>query len=449
VKTSLSDNNPYDAEKNDIAAQTNMLKKGDQTMRNIFKLTVVLVVLACVMAYPYEARTEELKIGVILPLSGLMAHEGQESLSGIELATETLNAKGGLLGKKVKLIISDAPDAKAGAGEAEKLITQENIKLILGTFSSGICYSASEVANRYKVPYFEVAAGIADTLTERGLKYFWRITPRASNYAQVVSEYTKEVTAPKLGIPPNKLRIAIAYEDGPYGTQTVKDLDRIMPTFGLTNIVAKEAYSAKGVDLSSMLLKIQAAKPDLFLSISYAPDAILIGRQAKELNFNPKAWQGFGGGWGSPSLYEALKNDLNGIFSTEFAPVHINKAVVPGAEDFHKRFKEKYNRPLESSIPQTSCMAATVVFDIIKRARSLDPEDIAKAAWKTDIPIWTTINGWGVKFNGPDQPHPGQNSRAFMYNTQWKNGEHRVVWPLKAKYADPVYPLPSWKERVK
>jgi ABC-type branched-subunit amino acid transport system substrate-binding protein len=64
-------------------------------MRNIFKLIAVLVVLVCAMAYPNEARTQELKIGVILPLSGIMAHEGQESLSGIELATEALNARGG------------------------------------------------------------------------------------------------------------------------------------------------------------------------------------------------------------------------------------------------------------------------------------------------------------------------------------------------------------------
>jgi branched-chain amino acid transport system substrate-binding protein len=194
---------------------------------------------------------------------------------------------------------------------------------------------------------------------------------------------------------------------------------------------------------------MKAAQPDLFMAASYTPDAILLLRQAKELNFNVKVWQGLGGGWGTPDTYKALGKDLNYILNTEYAPVHINKNAVPGADEFHKRYQQKYKEPVLYPVPQTAYMGTLALFDIIKRAGSLEHEAIAKAAWETDIPLWTTPSGWGVKFFGPGKPHPGQNSRSFMYLTQWKDGSQHVLWPKSAQYSNPVIPLPTWQERDK
>jgi branched-chain amino acid transport system substrate-binding protein len=94
-------------------------------------------------------------------------------------------------------------------------------------------------------------------------------------------------------------------------------------------------------------------------------------------------------------------------------------------------------------------MGAMVAFDVIRRARSLDAEAIAKAAWETDIPEWSTPSGWGVNFFGPGKPHPGQNARSFAYILQWKDMKYQVIWPAKAKYAEPALPMPSWDNRGK
>jgi branched-chain amino acid transport system substrate-binding protein len=224
-------------------------------------------------------------------------------------------------------------------------------------------------------------------------------------------------------------------------------LEKILPAAGLTNIVAKESYSSKSVDLSSLVIKMKAMKPDIFMVTSYTADAMLLVRQAKEMGFNVKVWQGMGAGYGQPAFAQALGRDSEYILDVNVPSTFINRKVVPGLDEFMRRYQKKYGEPYEGILSQLSYTGAIAVLDIIKRAGSLDVDAIAKAAWGTDIPSWSTPVGWGVKFNGPGQPHPGQNARALPYISQWKNKQQQVIWPMKARYTDPVLPMPTWKER--
>ena len=399
--------------------------------------------------FPQDGCSEDIKVGVIFSLSGPGAQPGNECLQGVELAAEVQNEKGGIGGNKIKLVVADAPDPKAAAGEAERLITLENTKIILGTYSTSLSVAASEMTNRYQVPHFELTA-ISDPITEKGYKYLWRICCRGSDFARMVVDFTKEVTASKLGMSPEKLRIAIVAEDSLYGTTILNFLDEFMPPAKLTNIVAKERYSAKAVDLSPLILKIKTARPDVMLVASYTTDGILMLRQAKELGLNVKAWHGFGAGYGDAVFGEALGKDSDYILNVGYCPPnYVNKSAVPGLEDLVKRFERKYGKPLLSVYPAATYMGAMAVFDVIRRAGSLDREAIAKAAWETDIPEWSTTSGWGVRFFGPGKPHPGQNARSFAYVLQWKDKKYQVIWPAKAKYADPALPMPTWEEKAK
>ena len=399
--------------------------------------------------FPQNARSQDIKVGVIFSLTGPGAQPGNECLQGVELAADVQNEKGGIGGKKIKLIIGDAPDPKAAAGEAERLITLEKTKIILGTYSTALSVAASEITNRYQVPHFELSA-ISDPITEKGYKYLWRICCRGSDFARMVVDFTREVTAGKLGIPPDKLRIAIVAEDSLYGTTILNYLDELMPPAKLTNIVAKERYSAKTVDLSPLIMKIKSANPDVLLAASYTTDGILMTRQAKELGLNVKAWHGFGAGYGDAVFGEALGKDSDYILNVGYCPPnYVNKNAVPGLEDLVRRYQKKYGHPLSSVYPAATYMGAMAVFDIIRRAGSLDAEAIAKAAWETDIQEWTTPSGWGVRFFGPGKPHPGQNSRSFAYVLQWKDQKYQVIWPAKAKYAEPALPMPPWNNRGK
>jgi branched-chain amino acid transport system substrate-binding protein len=418
-------------------------------MANFRGVVIMILLVALFFVFPPDARSEDVRIGAIFSLSGPGAQPGNECLQGVELAAEVQNEKGGIGGKKVQLIVADAPDPKAAAGEAERLITVENIKFILGTYSTALSLAACEVTNRYQVPHFELSA-ISDPITERGYKYFWRICCRASDFARMVVDFTRDVTAHKIGLPPEKLRIAIVTEDSLYGTTVLKFLDEMMPAAKLTNVVAKESYSAKSVDLSPLIMKLKGARPDVLLAASYTTDGILMVRQAKELGFNVKAWHGFGAGYGDAAFVEALGKDSEYILNVGYGPpTYINQRAVPGLEEFAKRYQKKYGKPLLSVYPQATYMGAMVAFDVVRRAGSMNADAIAKAAWATDIPEWSTTSGWGVKFFGPGKPHPGQNARAFAYILQWKDKKYQVVWPEKAKYTEPTLPMVPWKERGK
>lgn len=423
-----------------------LCKKGGMTMARFLCLLMVFATWVFTTYPSSVVCAQELRLGAIFPLTGPLAYEGNANFRGVELAIEAQNEKGGILGRKIKLVTADAPDPKGGAAEAERLITLEKINLIMGTFSSSISYSASEVANKYSVPYFEVNA-ISDVLTERGFKYFWRTGTKGSDFAQMVADFSKEALPPMLGISLNKLRIAIANEDTLYGTTNTKYLEKTLPAAGLTNIVAKESYSSKSVDFSSLIIKMKAMKPDVFMVSSYTADAILLVRQAKEMGFNVKVWQGMGAGYGQPAFAKALGKDSDYILDVNVPSTYINRKVVPGLEDFMRRYQKKYGEAYEGILSQYSYTGAVAVLDIIRRAGSLEADAIARAAWDIDIPSWSTPVGWGVKFNGPGQPQPGQNGRAFPYISQWKNEQEQVIWPPKARYTDPILPMPTWKER--
>jgi branched-chain amino acid transport system substrate-binding protein len=418
-------------------------------MKKYWGILELFFVVTIFFLFPQNACSEDIKVGVIFSLSGPHAQPGNECLQGVELAAEVQNERGGIGGNKIRLVVADAPDPKAGAGEAERLTTIEKTKIILGTLSSPLSMASSEVTNRYQVPHFELSA-TSDSITERGYKYFWRICCRASDFARMVVDFTKEVTASKLGMAPEKLRIAIAAEDSIYGGTILNFLDELMPPAKLTNIVAKERYSARAVDLSPLIMKIKAAKPDVLLAASYTNDGILMLRQAKELGLNVKAWHGFGAGYGDAVFGKALGKDSDYILNVGYCPPnYVNKNALPGLEDLVNRYQKKYGQPLLSVYPAATYMGAMVVFDIIRRAGSLDAEAIAKAAWETDISEWSTPSGWGVKFFGPGKPHPGQNARSFAYILQWKDVKYQVIWPAKANYAEPALPMPSWNNRGK
>ena len=230
------------------------------------------------------AGAQDLKIGVIQPLSGPMALLGKYSLEGSEVARLELNGKGGLLGKKVEFIIVDAPDAKAAAAAAEKLCTVDKVKVIMGTYSSSLSYAATNVADKYGVVYWELGA-ISDPITARGFKYVFRTCPAASMYSYSALKCMSEYLAPKLGKKPNQVKLGLVFEDSLFGTTQAKFGYEAAKKYGMP-VVANIPYNAKSTDLTPVILRLKAAKPDFLLYPGYFTDQVLFVRQSKELDFN-------------------------------------------------------------------------------------------------------------------------------------------------------------------
>lgn len=431
--------------------------------RKFLQGSAVVAAAAAFSAGPFFLRetsaanlSDEWKLGMIFPLTGNLAFGGNEGLIGCEIARDLVNDQGGVttLGGKKKIIFAraNAPDQTAAGSEMNRLIANENVKLVMGSFSSAIAYTATAVAERNKVLYWENNAVVTD-LTKRGFKYLFRCVAPASFSGGDSASFVANYIAPKLGMDPKKFTIGIAWEDGTYGTSVGQGILDRAKQHGL-QVVANEAYNAKSTDLSPVVLKLKAANPDAILAASIGADAIVLCKQLRDLGVNPKAVIGTSAGWGVPNLAQNIGKSVNGIFSSDF-PCDVNpRALTPEAlalrEEFMKRYAARKNGQVPSANAWLSFAGTMVLFnEVFPKVKNLDADEIRAAALSLDLPEGSMANGCGLKFVPHDQENGGQNERAFCTMLQWLDDKVNVVYP--EKYANRVpecIPLPHWAQRV-
>src|SRR3989441_6942556 len=217
---------------------------------------------------------QDVRIGTIFPVTGNMAFGGNEGFMGTEIAREIVNERGGIWGgKKIVFVQADAPDQTAATNEMNRLISRENVKLVVGSFSSAIAFTASQVAERSKVIYWE-NHGVADTIARRGFRYLFNTNVNATGTGGGSATYAAGHLTKALSIAPKDLKVAVAWEDGTYGASVGKAAFERAKELGL-NVVANEGYSAKSADLSPLILKLKGLGPDVLLVAGIGQDAVL------------------------------------------------------------------------------------------------------------------------------------------------------------------------------
>jgi len=416
------------------------------------RLIMLAVSIAVVLAASVKVvHANDVRIGTIFPLTGNMAFGGNEGFLGTEIAREIVNEHGGLwAGNKIVFVQADAPDQTAATSEMNRLISHENIKLVIGSFSSAIAFTASQVAERSKVIFWE-NHGVADTIARRGFRYLFKTNVNATGTGGGAATFAAAYLTKALAIAPKDMRVAVAWEDGTYGASVGKAAFEKAKEVGL-NVVANEGYSAKAADLSPLILKLKGLSPDVLLVAGIGQDAVLFWSQARKLDFNVKAVIATSGGWGVPDFAKNLGDGANGVFSSDF-PTEVNPdALTPHARElareFVKRFEaKKGTRPTGNA---WLAFAGTMVLfeDVLPKAGSLDPDKIRDAAFSLDLPPGSMANGCGVKFIPHDKFDGGKNERAFAIIGQWQDGVMRVVGPDKLATAKPILvPLPKWADR--
>ncbi|MGA2463512.1 MAG: ABC transporter substrate-binding protein [Thermodesulfobacteriota bacterium] len=397
--------------------------------------------------YATSEPGESVKIGAIFPVTGSLALLGEQSFRGAELARLDQNKKGGLFGKQIEFVKSDAPDAKAAVAEAERLITVEKMKVILGTYSSSLSAVASEVAERNGVIYWEQGA-VADDITKRGFKYLFRTAPRASDHGISAVKLVSEVFAPKVGLKVSDVKMAIIYEDSLWGTSQSQFVREGAKGLGI-KIVADESYSSKAVDLTPLVMRLKQAKPDVIIATQYANDAVLFQKQAKELNLYVKAFIGTGGGTNLASFQEALGPIADGVLNVGFGNMTTNPKMVPEMGKVLKAYRETYKEEPPSIYPFVNYTGTMFLFDTIKKAGSMEPDKIRQAAMTMDVPLGKSATGWGLKFAPVGDPNAGQNMRAIIFAEQWQKGRLVTIYPDAARPSgiEVILPLPPWSKR--
>jgi branched-chain amino acid transport system substrate-binding protein len=222
------------------------------------------------------------------------------------------------------------------------------------------------------------------------------------------------------------------------------------------NVVLKEGYSASAPDLSSLVTKLRAARPDVLYHTGYNPDITLFLRQSKEQGFRVKAYIGHGAGHSQlDKLKEAFGKDVE--FFHTLDPIASQlldaKKLKPGVGDMTQEMVRRYRKEFDKDGPIAPHVSMGfnnlwVLFnDVLPRAiqkhGGWSPEALAKAARETDIPEGGTMQGYGVKFYAPGHRFAGQNERAYPAVFQVIEGKFELVYPKAVATAPPVLPLPA------
>lgn len=393
------------------------------------------------------APVREIKIGFVLPLSGGAATIGNQTKVGAEIAIEQINAAGGIKSmggaRLVPLFADSQSKPDVGVAETERLITREQVAVMVGAYNSAVTFPATEVAERYKVPWV-VTGAVKDEITERGFKYVFRPNNKALYDAREQIDAI-DLLAKETGRKPKTL--GLFYEGTDWGRSHTANIKKIAAERGY-KVVLDESYPPNQSDFSAQLLKIRATKPEALVVVAYTPDHILFTRQFAENRLNvPYGIHSVGGGSEDPSFYKAVgQRAVDFMFVQDDFQVDIMQATKdPAALDANKRFQQRMGYPLNAYGAQ-GVSNAYVLKDVLERAASADRSKIRDALAATDITSGTAlITGYSrIRFDDK-----GQNTHAHGAITQNQGGQRRTVWPMENRVAgtQPVWPLPDWNAR--
>lgn len=408
------------------------------------------------LSCPALAQGAPIRIGVLYDFSGPFAASGSAaSALGAQIAIDLVNEKGGVLGKyKIEPIVADSQSkVDVAINEAERLIDQEHVDIILGVFSSAHAVPlAAKIEAQRKILWITTAVATS-VFKDRHLTHVFRGQIESDQYGEASVKFLVENAKAKLGIDPKDLKVAVIYEDGPFGTGIGDASERFAKEEGIP-IVLKEGYSAKAPDLSSLVAKLQRTHPDIILHTGYNPDITLFLRQAREKGLQFRMLIGNAGGYSElDKLTATFGKDIDLFCNIDSAPAQFldPKTIAPGLGDLIKIMVERYQaktgaKDVPSHVTKGFNHTWVLLNDVLPVAKEkyggFDPEAVRRAALDVDIPVGGTIQGHGVKFYPPGTPLSGQNERSTPVVMQYNEGQTTIVWPSNIWTHEPVLPLP-------
>ena len=402
------------------------------------------------------AQAKEVKIGVIYDYTGPFAAGGSQAAAiATKIAIDMVNQKGGIEGYKINAIYADAQSkAEVAINEATRLLEQERVDLIMGVYSSAHCVPMAQRVDAAKKFMWANVCVASSVFKDKKLQYVFRPQVHSDQFGAASCSFLNENAKAKLKKDAKGLKVAIIYEDGPYGAGVAQGNEEICKKYGM-DIVLKEGYAATAPDLSSLITKLRRARADVILHTGYNPDITLFWRQAREQGLKWAALIGHGAGYGQyDKLKESLGKDAEYIYNVDPVAAQLldPKTLKPGVGELTQEMVKRYRAETKAAeIPPHASMGfnQTWIFlnDVLPRAikkhGGKDPEALKKAALETDIPDGGTIQGYGVKFFGPGHAMSGQNERSTPVVMQYVKDQTKIVWPTPLRTVDPVLPLPK------
>src|SRR6201984_1661503 len=270
-----------------------------------------------------RAQTSEVVIGVIYPLSGSSAQIGVDAQKAFETAAELINkdydlplplAKGwalpGLGGAKGRRVFADhQSDPQKGRAETERLITQEKVCAIIGTYQSAVAVTVSQICERYQIPFVS-AENSSPSLHRRGLKYFFRPAPHDEMYSAAMFDFFDAMRKKGTKIE----TLSLFHEDTIFGTDSANAQAKLAADRGY-KVVADIKYRSNSPSFTAQAQPLKAANAAVPMPSSYTTDGILLVKTMGELGYKPKNIVAQDAGFSEKALYDAVGDKIEGVIS--------------------------------------------------------------------------------------------------------------------------------------
>jgi branched-chain amino acid transport system substrate-binding protein len=371
--------------------------------------------------------TEPIQIGISLPLTGDFSQPGGEAKRGYEIWQKQINAAGGHLGRQVELkITDDASSQDTVVSDYTKLITQDKVDLLLGTFSSLLNYPASAVAEKNKMVFVEPAGG-AERMFTRGFKYLFFAQPAtASRQADVFVEWIK-------GLPADQRPKTAAYptQDDPFAAPVIEEMRKQLEAAGVQTVFST-TYPADTTNFQAIASQLAQKKPDLIAQGAVFEDGVGLVRSLKQLDYSPKIlFQ-----TSAPSNASQYSDGV-GIDNTEgvFYSVSWHQdAKTPKNPEFVADYQAAYNAdPAEDAADAYA--AAEVLAAAVKGVGEINQDKIRD--WLVANEVETIL--------GPLSWEPTGAPKGQFLLAQWQSGKVQIVAPAEvATSTTIVNPKPDW-----
>ncbi|MBA4348426.1 MAG: hypothetical protein C0415_00340 [Thermodesulfovibrio sp.] len=379
-------------------------------MRKIFIILFIFSLLA-------STAEATIKIGLTLGLTGKYSEMSDKQMKGFKLWERDVNSRGGILGKKVRVIIyDDKSEPRTAKAIYEHLILKDHVDFLFSPYSSEITEAILPVTEKYGYPIL-ISGASADRLWQRGYKYIFGVYTPASRY----TEGFIEVVATH-----GFTKVAIVYADDPFSEDSANGTKKSAEMSGL-KVLLFEKFRKGAQRLEALAEKIKSFDARVLIVCGHFNEAVDILLSLKKIRWHPMAYYATVGP-ATRAFYNRLQADAEYVFTTSHW-VHQNISDSPDSRAFYESYLKVYDE--EPSYHSATAYAAGEILEAaIKKTRGFFKDKIRDNLFI--IETSSIIGRYGVDKTGRQIKH-------LPFVIQWQNGEKEIVWPEEKRTAKPMF----------
>ena len=405
--------------------------------RRCLKLMFAAAAMAGAAGVAEAQQGDKVRIGMTVSSTGSFALASQSGVRGVEVWVDEINSRGGLdiKGKKYKVELvklDDRSDRQMVTRVYETLITDEKVDMLFAPFGSTLTGAAATVTERLN-KFMVIWSAASDAIYQQGFK---SIVSATQMPVSAMPRASMDLAA-KLGAK----KVAVVYSDEPFPAGLADGAKALADKHGMQTVMF-EKYPKGQKDFSTMLQKAKALGVEVFYPTSYEGDLISMVRQMKQLDINfPFTFMVYA----STPQFQEIGKEGEFVFShTNYHP-SVNWKVNAGLsrEEFEKAYQRLFPSAAYAPDFQTALAygAAAVTEKIIEKAASTDTAALKKAAMDLSGKVTVMAGPYEIDETGKQLQMP-------FPVVQTQPGKGMVaVWPESVANAQPVYPIPAWKDR--